>query len=50
MGKTFLGYVLDNVKNFVSEEFVIVGHHAEEVENLCKKNYKMPKQYFKHST
>ena len=33
MGKTLLGYVLDNVKNFVSEEYVIVGHHAQEVEN-----------------
>lgn len=39
MGKTLLGYVLDNVKNFVSEEFVIVGHHAEEVENFVKNNY-----------
>ena len=40
LGKTLLGYVLDNVKNFVSEEFVIVGHHAEEVENFVKTNYK----------
>lgn len=39
MGKTLLGYVLDNVKNFVSEEFVIVGHHADEVENFVKTNY-----------
>jgi bifunctional UDP-N-acetylglucosamine pyrophosphorylase/glucosamine-1-phosphate N-acetyltransferase len=39
MGKTLLGYVLDNVKNFVSEEFVIVGHHAQEVENFVKSNY-----------
>lgn len=39
MGKTLLGYVLDNVKNFVSEEFVIVGHHAEEVESFVKNNY-----------
>ncbi len=39
MGKTLLGYVLDNVKNFVSGEFVIVGHHAEEVENFVKTNY-----------
>ena len=36
LGKTLLGYVLDNVKNFVSEEFVIVGHHAEEVEEFVK--------------
>lgn len=39
MGKTLLGYVLDNVKNFVSGEFVIVGHHAEEVESFVKTNY-----------
>ncbi len=39
MGKTLLGYVLDNVKNFVSEEFVIVGHHAQEVEDFVKSNY-----------
>lgn len=39
MGKTLLGYVLDNVKNFVSEEFVIVGHHAQEVETFVKNNY-----------
>ena len=35
-GKTLLGYDLDNVKNFVSEEYVIVGHHAQEVENFVK--------------
>ncbi|MDE6137891.1 MAG: NTP transferase domain-containing protein [Candidatus Gastranaerophilales bacterium] len=39
MGKTLLGYVLDNVKNFVSEEFVIVGHHAQDVEAFVKNNY-----------
>lgn len=39
MGKTLLGYVLDNVKNFASEEFVIVGHHAQEVEDFVKNNY-----------
>ncbi len=38
-GKTLLGYVLDNVKNITSENFVIVGHHAEEVEEFVKKNY-----------
>lgn len=43
MGKTLLGYVLDNVKNFATEQFVIVGHHAEEVENFVKKNYKNSK-------
>lgn len=43
MGKTLLGYVLDSVKNFASEEFVIVGHHAEEVEKFVKENYKNAK-------
>ena len=43
MGKTLLGYVLDNVKNFVSEEFVIVGHHADEVEKFVKDNYENAK-------
>ncbi|MBR6099463.1 bifunctional N-acetylglucosamine-1-phosphate uridyltransferase/glucosamine-1-phosphate acetyltransferase [bacterium] len=38
-GKTLLGYVLDNVKNITNENFVIVGHHAEEVEEFVKKNY-----------
>ena len=39
MGKTLLGYVLDNVKNIANEEFVIVGHHAQEVEKFVKDNY-----------
>lgn len=43
MGKTLLGYVLDNVKNFASEEFVIVGHHAQEVEAFVKTNYENAK-------
>lgn len=43
MGKTLLGYVLDNVKNFVTEEFVIVGHHAEDVEEFVKSNYENAK-------
>lgn len=43
MGKTLLGYVLDNVKNFVSKEYVIVGHHAQEVENFVKSNYENAK-------
>lgn len=38
-GKTLVGYVLDNVKNITIENFVIVGHHAEEVESFVKKNY-----------
>jgi len=39
MGKTLLGYVLDNVKNLADEQFVIVGHHAQEVETFVQKNY-----------
>lgn len=39
MDKTLLGYVLDNVKNICNESFVIVGHHAEEVESFVKENY-----------
>lgn len=42
-GKTLVGYVLDNVKNITSENFVIVGHHAEEVENFVKNNYENAK-------
>ena len=37
--KPILGYVLDNSKNIVSESFVIVGHHAEEVTEIIEKNY-----------
>lgn len=43
MDKTLLGYVLDNVKNWVTESFVIVGHHAEEVEKFVKDNYRTAK-------
>ena len=39
MGKTLLGYVLDSVKDFTKEEFVIVGHQAEKVEEFLDKNY-----------
>ncbi len=39
MGKTLLGYVLDNVKNITDEQFVIVGHHASEVEEFVGTNY-----------
>lgn len=42
-GKTLVGYVLDNVKNITSENFVIVGHHADEVENFVKNNYENAK-------
>lgn len=43
MDKTLLGYVLDNVKNIVDESFVIIGHHAEEVEQFVKDNYESAK-------
>ena len=39
MGKTLLGYVLDNVKKVANEHFVIVGHHAQEVSNFVVENY-----------
>lgn len=39
MGKTLLGYVVDNVKNIVSESFIIVGHHSEDVEKFVSANY-----------
>lgn len=39
MGKTLLGYVLDNVKKIANEHFVIVGHHAQEVSDFVVKNY-----------
>ena len=42
-GKTLLGYVLDSVKNITNENFVIVGHHSEEVENYVKSNYENAK-------
>lgn len=37
--KPLLGYVLDNVKNLVSESFVIVGHQAQEVSRYVEENY-----------
>ncbi len=43
MGKTLLGYVMDNVKDFTSEQFVIVGHQASVVEDYVKNNYKCAK-------
>lgn len=39
MGKPMLGYVLDNVKNITSSQYVIVGHHAQEVEKYVDENY-----------
>lgn len=43
MGKTLLGYVLDNVKNISDEDFVIVGHHAQKVTDFVNANYKNAK-------
>ena len=43
MGKTLLGYVLDNVKHISNGEFVIVGHHAQEVEDFVTNNYSTAK-------
>ena len=37
--KPLLGYVLDNVKKITTENFVIIGHHAEEVKDYVEKNY-----------
>ena len=37
--KPLLGYVLDSVKDITTENFVIVGHHAEEVKEYVEKNY-----------
>ena len=42
-GKTLLGYVLDGVKSFSDEAFVIVGHKADEVKNYLTKNYNFAK-------
>ena len=41
--KTLLAYVLDSVKSFSDEAFVIVGHKAEEVTNFVNKNYSFAK-------
>ena len=43
LGKTLLGYVIDNVKNITDKQFVIVGHHADEVEKFVKDNYENAK-------
>ena len=47
MNKTLLGYVLDNVN--AEESFVIVGHHAEEVQNYVQTNYKNAKTVVKYN-
>ena len=41
--KPLLGYVLDSVKHITTENFVIVGHHAEEVQEYVEKNYQNAK-------
>ena len=41
--KTILGYVLDSVKSFSNEAFVIVGHKAEVVTEFVNKNYSFAK-------
>lgn len=43
MGKSLLGYVLDNVKNISDEQFVIVGHQCEKVEKFVTDNYNCAK-------
>lgn len=43
LGKTILGYVLDSVKNITTENFVIVGHKAEQTSEFVEKNYNTSK-------
>lgn len=47
LDKTLLGYVLDSVKNITNENFVIVGHHAEEVTEFVQKTTILQKPFFK---
>lgn len=42
-GKALVGYVLDSVKHITNENFVIVGHHAEEVEKYVISHYENAK-------
>ena len=39
MGKTLLGYVMENVEAFANEQYVIVGHQSEAVEKYITDNY-----------
>ena len=50
-GKTLVGYVIDAVNNtgLADENFVIVGHQAEKVEEYINKNYKNAKTVFNNS-
>lgn len=41
--KPLLGYVLDNIKTITNENFVIIGHHADEVKEYVEKNYQNAK-------
>ena len=43
MDKTLLGYVLDSINDIAEETFVIIGHHAEDVEKFVSDNYKNAK-------
>ena len=43
LGKALVGYVLDSVKHITNENFVIVGHHAEEVEKYVVSHYENAK-------
>ena len=43
LGKALVGYVLDSVKHITNENFVIVGHHAEEVEKYLISHYENAK-------
>lgn len=43
LGKALVGYVLDSVKHLTNENFVIVGHHAEEVEKYVISHYENAK-------
>ena len=43
LGKALVGYVLDSVKHIANENFVIVGHHAEEVEKYVISHYENAK-------
>ena len=44
-GKALVGYVIDatNNTNLIDENFIIVGHQAEKVEEYINKNYKNTK-------
>lgn len=43
LGKALVGYVLDSVKHITNENFVVVGHHAEEVEKYVISHYENAK-------